>query len=42
MLLDSGATAGGGKSLGSNASVEVVAGDKLIIETPGGGGYGNP
>ena len=28
--------------LGATAQVEVAAGDALIIETPGGGGYGRP
>ncbi|MBM3297221.1 MAG: hydantoinase B/oxoprolinase family protein, partial [Candidatus Aminicenantes bacterium] len=28
--------------LGSKASVGVAAGDRLVIETPGGGGYGRP
>jgi 5-oxoprolinase (ATP-hydrolysing) len=27
-------------ALGSQAQVEMEAGDRLIIETPGGGGYG--
>ncbi len=29
-------------SLGSQAQIEVEPGDRLIIETPGGGGYGSP
>jgi N-methylhydantoinase B/oxoprolinase/acetone carboxylase alpha subunit len=28
--------------LASQAQVAVEAGDRLIIETPGGGGYGTP
>jgi N-methylhydantoinase B/oxoprolinase/acetone carboxylase alpha subunit len=27
--------------LGSTATVEMQAGDVFVIETPGGGGYGN-
>lgn len=29
-------------SLGATASTNVAAGDRIIIETPGGGGYGEP
>ena len=32
--------AGGSRDLPGCASVEVNAGDALVIETPGGGGYG--
>ena len=28
--------------LGSTATIEINEGDLFIIETPGGGGYGNP
>jgi len=28
------------EELGSTAAVELAAGDRFIIETPGGGGYG--
>jgi 5-oxoprolinase (ATP-hydrolysing) len=28
--------------LGGIAELEVAAGDILVIETPGGGGFGNP
>ena len=30
------------KHLGSSAALHVVAGDHLVIETPGGGGWGTP
>lgn len=30
------------EALAATASLSVVAGDRLIIETPGGGGWGNP
>ena len=30
------------ESLGATAAVEVEAGDQILIETPGGGGYGKP
>ncbi|MEE2665902.1 MAG: hydantoinase B/oxoprolinase family protein [Myxococcota bacterium] len=35
---------GGGEpeQLGSSGSIELAAGDELVIETPGGGGYGRP
>jgi N-methylhydantoinase B len=28
--------------LGGKAMIDVVAGDRLIVETPGGGGWGSP
>jgi 5-oxoprolinase (ATP-hydrolysing) len=30
------------ETLGGTAEVEISAGDRLVIETPGGGGYGSP
>jgi 5-oxoprolinase (ATP-hydrolysing) len=35
-------TGGQHQELGSTALVELAAGDRLVIETPGGGGYGTP
>jgi 5-oxoprolinase (ATP-hydrolysing) len=32
---------GGVEELGTTASVELAAGDRFVIETPGGGGYGS-
>ena len=32
----------GEMDLGAKATVRVQSGDKLIVETPGGGGYGKP
>jgi 5-oxoprolinase (ATP-hydrolysing) len=32
--------AGGVEELGGTAAVELKAGDRFVIETPGGGGYG--
>jgi len=40
MILRSGS--GGLEMLGGAAALQVQTGDKLIIETPGGGGYGAP
>ncbi|MGA7982171.1 MAG: hydantoinase B/oxoprolinase family protein, partial [Chromatiaceae bacterium] len=31
-----------GRELPGKAAVEVVAGDRLRVETPGGGGWGSP
>ncbi|HVS10418.1 MAG TPA: hydantoinase B/oxoprolinase family protein, partial [Planctomycetota bacterium] len=31
-----------GKDIGGVATVEVRPGDRLLIETPGGGGWGRP
>ncbi len=33
---------GSREDLGSTATVEMAAGDTFVIETPGGGGFGNP
>ena len=33
---------GGSEILGATAKVRVAAGDVIVIETPGGGGYGAP
>ena len=30
------------EKLGATATVEMAAGDRFVIETPGGGGYGSP
>ena len=41
-LLRGGPHAGAPVSLGGKSSVCASSGDRLIIETPGGGGYGPP
>jgi 5-oxoprolinase (ATP-hydrolysing) len=33
--------AGSVEELGATATVELAIGDRFVIETPGGGGYGN-
>jgi 5-oxoprolinase (ATP-hydrolysing) len=33
---------GGNEELPATAAVELTAGDRFVIETPGGGGYGTP
>ena len=35
-------TDGSVEMLSATASAEVAAGDRFVIETPGGGGYGTP
>ena len=35
-------TTGGEEELGSRATLDLDAGDRLWIETPGGGGFGAP
>jgi 5-oxoprolinase (ATP-hydrolysing) len=36
------AAGGGNVELGSSGHYDAGAGDRLVVETPGGGGYGEP